>query len=196
MVTTDAPMSFSSKASYMLLQSAMKCLQSQSHNVIAICKEMNPKKKCLLGNRTWRLSLKVLVCPWISLVFPADILCWKKEMPQLSLKPRVGRCSKTQELSKQRSVYAGGRCFILDSDWKENFLSRNCQAQDVCSVLKALEIKYQVVIEVCFMWSFSLVKIILRKNCFSFFNTCFWHFWYRKAFCCSQNDSVMKCRCR
>lgn len=26
MVTTDAPMSFSSKASYMLLQSAMKCL--------------------------------------------------------------------------------------------------------------------------------------------------------------------------
>lgn len=25
-----------------------------------------------------------LKCPWISLVSPADILCWKKEMPQLS----------------------------------------------------------------------------------------------------------------
>lgn len=40
---------------------------------------------------------------------------------------------------------------MLDSDWKENFLPRNCQAQGVCSVLRASEIKYQVVIEVCFM---------------------------------------------
>lgn len=40
---------------------------------------------------------------------------------------------------------------MLDSDCKENFLSRICQVQDVCSVLRALEIKYQVVIEVCFM---------------------------------------------
>lgn len=34
-------------------------------------------------------------------------------MPQLSLKAPVGSCSKTQGLSEQGSVYAGGRCFML-----------------------------------------------------------------------------------